>query len=49
MIAADRKIDWAAIAGVTGGIPTRLTICSTMTSSNTLAQINKCRHGFDRS
>jgi hypothetical protein len=38
-IDAKRKIDWTAV-GIVGGIPDRTTICETLTSSATAAEIN---------
>lgn len=38
-IDASRKIDWTH-AGVTGGIPTRTTICTTLSAGATVSQIN---------
>jgi hypothetical protein len=38
VLAASRSIDWSA-AGVAGGIPTRTTICSTLSPGATAAQI----------
>jgi hypothetical protein len=37
---ADRLYDWDAYCGVPGGIPNRTTVYATMTTSNTLAEIN---------
>jgi hypothetical protein len=39
ILSATRSIDWTH-AGVTGGVPARTTICSSLTTANTLAQIN---------
>ena len=39
ILAASRAIDWST-AGVPGGIPTRTTICSTLSPGATAAQIN---------
>lgn len=39
IISADRSATWSA-SGVKGGIPNRTKVCSALTSSNTLAQIN---------
>src|SRR2546422_6877220 len=39
VLAPSRAIDWSK-AGVVGGIPNRTTICTTLTSSATSAQIN---------
>ena len=40
IIPASRLITWQDKVGVDGGIPTRSTICATLTSSATAAQIN---------
>lgn len=43
-IHADRKIDWTAV-GIAGGIPDRTTICQTLSSGATSAQINSAIAG----
>src|SRR5580704_14804656 len=39
IVTPSRAVNWAN-AGVPGGIPTRTAICVTMTTANTVAQIN---------
>jgi hypothetical protein len=39
-IPAERTYDWATYCGIPGGIPTRTTVYMTMTTANTVSQIN---------
>jgi len=44
LIASNRRIDWSR-AGVTGGIPTSTTVCTTLSPGATAAQINSAIAG----